>query len=125
MKRIVLSVVIIVIIIAFGVFSLIYTSAVTGAISDDLEQVRSGFLSGDLEAARAAAERVNERWENFCEIHFLTADNEHSLEITMTAKRIESLLEREDEEALTECEVMKELVRVYEREQMPGFMNIL
>lgn len=125
MKRIVLCIVIIAVIIAFGTFSLIYTSSVTGTISHELEQLRTDFQNGDYEAARACAERVNNRWESFCRIHFLTADNEHSLEITMTAKRIESLLDREDEEALTECGVMLELVKVYEREQMPSIMNIL
>ncbi len=125
MKRIVFCVVIIAVIIAFGTFSLIYTSSVTGTISHDLEQLQTDFQNGDYEAARACAERVNNRWEKFCKIHFLTADNEHSLEITMTAKRIESLLDREDEEALTECGVMMELIKVYEREQMPSIMNIL
>ena len=43
----------------------------------------------------------------------------------MTAKRIQSLLEKEDDEALVECEVMLELIEVYGREQMPGIMNIL
>lgn len=125
MKRIVISIVIIGLIIALGVFSLIYTSNLTREISDNLEQVRKEFLSGDIEAARAAAERANSHWKSFCDIHFLTSDSEHTLEITMTAKRIESLLEREDEEALTECEVMKELVRVYGDEQVPNIMNIL
>ncbi|MBD5082316.1 MAG: DUF4363 family protein [Ruminococcaceae bacterium] len=125
MKRIVLCIIIIAVIICFGTFSLIYTSSVTGSITRDLEQLQTDFRDGDFEAARACAERINNRWESFCRLHFLTADNEHSLEVTMTAKRIESLLEREDEEALTECGVMLELVKVYEREQMPSIMNIL
>ena len=125
MKRIVLCIIIIAVIICFGTFSLLYTSSVTGAITDDLKQLQTDFGNNDLEAARACAQRINDRWESFCRLHFLTADNEHSLEITMTAKRIESLLEREDEEVLTECGVMLGLVRVYEREQMPSIMNIL
>ncbi|MDE7280975.1 MAG: DUF4363 family protein, partial [Ruminiclostridium sp.] len=69
MKRIVFCIIIIAVIICFGTFSLIYTSSVTGTITRDLEQLQTDFRDGDLEAARACAQRINSRWENFCKIH--------------------------------------------------------
>ncbi|HBH94105.1 MAG TPA: hypothetical protein DDX91_00010 [Ruminococcaceae bacterium] len=125
MKRIVICCIITVLIFASGVFTLIYTSSVTGNIARELRQLREDFLSGDTEAAKAAAQRAGDKWESFREMHFLTVDNGHALEITMTVKRIQSLLEKEDEEALTECEVTIELIEMYGDEQLPDFMNIL
>ena len=125
MKRIVICCIIAGVIFASGISALIYTSSITEDIAQSLEQLREEFLKGDMEAARAAAQRAGDKWKDFREMHFLTVDNDHSLEITMTAKRIQSLLEKEDGEALVECEVMLELIEVYGREQMPGIMNIL
>lgn len=125
MKRIVICCIIAAVIFASGIFSLVYTSAVTEEIAQSVKQVRKEFLNSNMEAARAAAQRAGDKWGDFREMHFLTVDNDHALEITMTAKRIISLLEREDDEVLTECEVMIELIEVYGREQVPDFMNIL
>ena len=125
MKRIITCCIIAAVIFVSGIFSLIYTSSVTEDIAQSLEQLRENFLKDDMEAARAAAQRAGDKWKRFREKHSLTVDNDHALEITMTAKRIQSLLEKEDDEALVECEVMLELIEVYGREQMPGIMNIL
>lgn len=125
MKRIVICCIIAAVIIASGIFSLIYTSLVTEDIARNIKQLREDFLNNDMESARAAAQKAGDKWSGFREMHFLTVDNDHALEITMTVKRIMSLLEREDDEVLTECEVMIELIEVYGREQVPDFMNIL
>lgn len=125
MKRIVFCIVIAAVIIVLGISTLAYTSKVTDKIYQDLEQIQTEFTSGDTEAAKATAARMIKHWQSFREMHFLTLDNDHYLEITVTAKRLESLLEKEDEEALIECEVMKELVKVYGRKQVPDIMNLL
>ncbi len=125
MKRILVCCIIAVLIFALGIFSLIYTSKVTEEIAQSVELVREEFINNDTEAARAAAERAGEKWRGFRKLHFLTVDNDHALEITMAAKRIQSFLDREDDEVLTECEVMIELIRVYGREQVPNIMHIL
>lgn len=125
MKRIIICCIIAALIFALGIFSLVYTSKVTEEIAQSVEQVREEFINNDAEAARAAAERAYEKWRGFRELHFLTVDNDHALEITMAAKRIQNFLDREDDEVLTECEVMIELIRVYGKEQVPNIMHIL
>lgn len=125
MKRIIVCCIIAALIFALGIFSLVYTSKVTEEIAQSVEQVREEFINNDIEAAGAAAERASEKWRGFRELHFLTVDNGHALEITMAAKRIQSFLDREDDEVLTECEVMIELIRVYGKEQVPDIMHIL
>ncbi len=125
MKRIIVCCIIAALIFASGIFSLIYTSNVTEEIAQSVEQVRDEFINNDIEAAGAAAERASEKWMGFRKLHFLTVDNDHALEITMAAKRIQSFLDREDDEVLTECEVMIELIRAYGKEQTPDIMHIL
>lgn len=125
MKRIVFCGIIALVIFAAGISALAYTSSVADNIIKGIEQVEWDYASGDIESAKKAAEKVSREWEDFRSVHFLTIDNDHALEITMTLKRICSLLEREDEEALTECEVMLGLIELYVGEQRPNILNIL
>lgn len=103
---------------------MLYTSRVGDEIAESVREVKESFLAGDIEAARAAAEKASERWRKFRDFHILIADNGHALEITMSAERIERLLEAEDEEVTVECGVMEELITSYCREQEISLGNV-
>lgn len=117
MKRIVICCILTAVIFAGGITGLIYTSKTCEYLTENLHQVVSCYEQEDMEGAKAAAERVSDRWKSFRRLHILITDNDHSLEITMAAERIERLLELEDDEVKVECGVMERLVSDYYREQ--------
>lgn len=124
MKRIVICCILTAVIFAGGITGMLYTSRVGDEIAESVREVKESFLAGDIEAARAAAEKASERWRKFRDFHILIADNGHALEITMSAERIERLLEAEDEEVTVECGVMEELITSYCREQEISLGNV-
>lgn len=125
MKRIIVCVVLTVIIFLGGTGCLFYTADISDKIAADLDEASRLFLSGDSEGAAAAAARASSDWQKYKRLHILSVDNDHILEITMSITRIESLLEREDEETVTECAVARELIETYRDKNMPNIMNIL
>lgn len=125
MKRIIVCIALTAVIFVGGTVCLFYTSQISDRIAANLDEAERLFLSGDTEGAAAAAARASGDWQKFRSIHILSVDNDHVLEITMSITRIESLLEREDEETVTECAVAKKLIENYRSESMPSIMNIL
>lgn len=125
MKRIVICIVLSIIIFLGGIGSLYYTCRISDDILDSLEQAQRMYSEGNSEGAAQAVSQVRKSWNKFRDIHIFTVDNGHALEITMSMAKIESLLERDDEEIITECRVMGELVEVYRNEMMPSIMNVM
>ena len=124
MKRIVICCILTVLIFAGGIISLFYTSKVGDDIRESLRQVKECYLSGDKEGARTAAKEASEIWRGFRELHILILDNDHALEITMSAQRLERLIESESDEVTVECGLMDELVSAYCREQEISWGNV-
>lgn len=125
MKRIVICIVLSIIIFLGGIGSLYYTCRISDDILDSLEQAQRMYSEGNSEGTAQAVSQVRKSWNKFRDIHIFTVDNGHALEITMSMAKIESLLERDDEEIITECRVMGELVEVYRNEMMPSIMNVM
>lgn len=125
MKRIIVCIALTAVIFAGGTVCLFYTSHISDRIAANLDEAERLFISGDTEGAAAAAARASSDWQKFRSIHILSVDNDHVLEITMSITRIESLMEREDEETVTECAVAKKLIETYRSESMPSIMNVL
>lgn len=125
MKRIIACCIMAAVIFAGGAAALYYTDKAADEIIDNLRLIESCFLKDDKEGAEEAAEKMEEGWDNFRKLHILTVDNDHALEITMSAARISDMLRRDNEDVLTECKVMEELIRVYREEQEPSILNIL
>lgn len=125
MKRIVICIVLAVLIFAGGTAALFYTNKVAYDITGNLSAVQSCYLKGDTEGAEAAAGKMEESWRKFRSLHMLMVDNDHTLEITMSAAKITDMLKRGNDEVLTECAVMKELIETYRQEQTPNIMNVL
>ena len=125
MKRIIVCIILTAVIFAGGTACLFYTANTSDKIAADLDKVTQMILSGDTKGASTAAAKARKDWQDFKRLHILSVDNDHVLEITMSIARIESLLERQDEEAVTECAVAKELLRSYKNENMPNIRNIL
>lgn len=125
MKRIIVCIVLAAVIFAGGAVSLFYTNSVSDKLLENLDEAERLFESGDSEGAAAAVARASDDWHTFKELHILSMNNDYILEITMSITRLESLVEREDEETVTECAVAKELIMAYRNETMPGIMNIL
>ncbi len=125
MKRIVLCIILAVLIFAGGTAALLYTNKVAYDITDSLNAVQSCYLNDDMEGAEAAAGKMEESWRKFRSLHMLMIDNDHTLEITMSAAKISNMLKRDNDEVLTECAIMKELIETYRQEQIPNIMNVL
>lgn len=117
MKRIIVCCILASTILIGGILGLIYTEKTGDYITENLRQVTECYGKGDIEGAKAAAEKVSEKWSDFRCLHILITDNDHALEITMAAERIKRLLEQEDEEVMVECGIMERLVSDYCREQ--------
>ena len=124
MRRIVICSVLALVILAAGIWGVIYTTGFSGKLLADVETVADSFEQGDIEAAKQAYSQAKQSWESFRNFHILVTDQEHALEITMCIARIESLLRQEDEELLTECAQAAELIKVFRREQIPNPANI-
>lgn len=117
MKRIIICCILAAVILAVGITSLVYTVKTGDYIMENLRQVSECFEKEDMEGAKAAAKKVSDCWRGFRRLHILITDNDHALEITMAAERIERLLEQEDDEVMIECRVMEILVEDYCGEQ--------
>ncbi|MCM1055119.1 MAG: DUF4363 family protein [Bacteroides sp.] len=124
MKRIIVCCVLTALIFAGGITGVIYTARVGDSITACLKQARESYLSGDKERAVGAAAEASDIWSRFRELHILIMDNGHALEITMSAERIKRLMEADDDEAIVECGVMEELVKVYCKEQEIRWGNV-
>ena len=125
MKRIVVCIILAALLFAGGTAALLYTNKVAYDITDSLSTVQSCYLNDDMEGAEAAAGKMEESWSKFKKLHILMVDSDHTLEITMSAARITDMLKRDNDEVLTECTVMKELIETYRQEQTPNIMNVL
>lgn len=125
MKRIVICCVLALLIFVGGIVSVIYISNTADDIIQNIESLQSNFSKGNISLAQQDASKMSSGWKGFRKIHILTVDNDHALEISMSCTKIESLLKDEDDDLITECEVMKELIRIYKSEQIPTFMNVL
>ncbi|MCM1299049.1 MAG: DUF4363 family protein [Firmicutes bacterium] len=125
MKRIMTCCILAALIFAAGIAALFYTDKAADEIAESIRLIEDCCLKEDMEGARAAASKMAEEWESFRRLRLLTADSDHALEITMSAARITDMLQRENDEVLTECAVMAELIRVYKEEQLPNIMNVL
>ena len=125
MRRIVICTVLSLVILAGGVWGVIYTTGFSDSLLTVLETVTENFQQGDMEAAKQSLSHVKESWEGFRDFHILVSDQEHALEITMCIARMESLLEQEEDDLLTECAEAARLIEVFRHEQLPSLTNIL
>lgn len=125
MRRIAICSVLALVILAAGIWGVLYTEAFSSRLLTHIEAVEENFEQGNIEAAKQAYSHVKESWDSFRNFHILVSDQEHALEITMCIARMESLLEQEEDDLLTECRTAAELITVYSREQIPNLTNIL
>ena len=125
MRRIVICSILALAILAAGIWGVIYTTGFSDRLLSDVQSVADNFEQGNIEAARQAFSRAKESWDGFRDFHILVTDQEHALEITMCIARMESLLEQEEDDLLTECATAAELIEVYRQEQIPNITNIL
>ncbi len=125
MKRIAVCAVIAILIIAGGIASVLYTSDFSGKMSENITRIENKFEEGDIHGAKQAMYSTEKQWDGFRRFHILISDDDHALEITMSLAKMQSLLEQEDDELLTECETAKQLIERYGYEQLPYIMNIL
>lgn len=125
MKRIIICCIITAVIFVGGILALCHTNNTADNITEDLKLIETCWLKEDKEGAMEAARRMETCWKNFRKLHMLTVDNDHALEITMSAAKITDMLKRENDDLLTECAVMSELIRVYKDAQSPVIMNVL
>ena len=125
MRRIVVCIILALVILAGGIWGVICTTGLSDGLLTDVEAVAENFRQGDIEAAKQACSRVRESWDGFRDFHILVSDQEHALEITMCIARMESLLEQEEDDLLTECAEAAKLIEVFRHEQLPSITNIL
>lgn len=125
MRRIVICIVLSLTILGLGIWGVIYTTGFSDALLSDVGAVAENFEQGNIEAAKQAYSRVKKSWDGFSDFHVLVSDQGHALEITMCIARMDSLLEQEDDELLTECAQAAKLIEVYRHEQLPNITNIL
>ena len=125
MRRIVICSILALAILGLGIWGVIYTTGFSDRLLSDVEAVAKNFEQGETQAAKQAFSRVRDSWDGFRDFHVLVSDQEHALEITMCIARMESLLEQEDDELLTECAQAAKLIEVYRHEQLPNITNIL
>lgn len=125
MRRIVICIILSIVILAAGIWGVIYTTGFSDRLLTEVDTVAEKFQQGDTEAAKQAFFRVRDSWEGFRDFHILVSDQEHALEITMCIARMESLLEQEEDDLLTECAEAARLIEVFRNEQLPSLTNIL
>lgn len=125
MRRIVICVILSLTILAGGIWGVIYTTGYSDGLLAEVEAVAENFRQGDIEAAKQACSRVKESWDGFRDFHVLISDQEHALEITMCIAKMETLLEQEEDDLLTECATAAKLIEVFRHEQLPSITNIL
>lgn len=124
MKRLVICSILAVVIVAVGIWAVVYVNGVSLGARRQIELIASHYEADEHEAASAALERLERDWGSFADMHILVTDNEHMLEISSSLVKIRSLLETEDDELLNECRLADRLIEIYRKEQLPLFSNI-
>lgn len=125
MKRVILCLALTVAVFSMAVWSYLSICGISDEIIPDISSVSSYAQSNNYSASLIFAEKANARWKEFLSGHIFVTDKEHIMEITTALTRIESLARQENEEVVTECDVVKRLIEVYLEKQEPDILNIL
>lgn len=122
MKRTGVSVAILFSLVFFGLWGLLRTEHTIDSMEKKLAEIESAAQSGDEKELYSLCGSLSEEWADFRHLAVLMTDSEHALEITMSIARIGKA--REDE-LVSECGVLRELLKTYRTEQKPTLLNIL
>ena len=125
MKRIVICAFILLVLVALGIVSYIYTNNAMESTGDTIDRISTSFENGDFEKTRSLSTSLSENWRESYNNYLLIFDKEHIMELTMAIARIEALAEDENPDLLIECKSASELIRLYRSKEKLRIVNIL
>lgn len=125
MKRIVISIVILVCLAGLCVFSVAAVEYKRNSLTDKIHEVEKAFQSSDTDKCVTAAKELQDEWKKFMNCAVLVNDLGHALDITSSIAEIYSFAQAENEEIYAACDRAEVQIEVFRTMQLPTFWNIL
>lgn len=125
MKRIIISVVILLLLAVMCTWSVFAVKCKTDTLNDMIEQVEKAFESGDSEKCVKAASALEEEWQDFMSRAILVNDLGHAIEITSSIAEIYSFAQEQNEELYAACDRAEAQIAIFEKMQIPTLWKIL
>lgn len=125
MKRIVLSIIILVLLTALCCWSVFAVNSKTDSLTDKIHRVEKTFENNESEKCVKLAEELQEEWEDFMKRAVLINDLGHALNITTSIAEICSFAQSNNEELYAACDCAEAHIRIFKNLQLPTFWQIL
>ena len=125
MKRIVISIVILVLLAGLCCWSVIAVESKTSSLTDKIHAVEMAYENGDTEKCIRVAEQLQNEWEDFMNRAVLVNDLGHALDITSSIAEIYSFAQADNEEVYAACDRAEVQIELFKNMQLPTFWKIL
>lgn len=124
MKRIIICGLIMITLVIIGIISLFYTDSIAESTERKVGEISESFEDGDYDLTRKLTNELDKSWKDYYQGHIFMVDKDHAMEISMAISRIKSMSEQEDDDLLTECGAVQDLIRLYRRKHDVTLENI-
>lgn len=125
MKRIITSIVILILMSAASFCSVVAVDKFTDKMLEQINNVEDAFEKNDTETSSKEAEKLEKLWNQFREYAVLVNDLGHALEITSSIAEISSFAQEGNEELYAACDRAAAQIEMFKDMQTPTFWKIL
>lgn len=101
------------------------TDKVASDMLHQVELTELAFTKGDTELSVAAAEKLNDIWDNVLYYSILISDLGHALEITSSIAEVKSFATEANDELYAACDRAQAQIELFREMQMPTLWKIL
>ena len=125
MKRIVISIIILVLLAALCCWSVFTVNSKTDSFTDKIHEVEKAFENNESEKCVKIAKELRDEWADFMDRAVLVNDLGHALDITSSIAEIYSFAQADNEELYAACDRAEVQIEIFKNMQLPTFWKIL
>ncbi len=125
MKRIIVSIIILIVMSGMCCWSVFSVSAKTDSLLEKVHDVEKAFEDNDIDKCTEVAGELQDEWEEFMNRAILVNDLGHALDITSSIAEIYSFAQAENEELYAACDRAEVQIEIFKNMQLPTFWKIL
>lgn len=125
MKRIIMSIVILVLLAVMCGWSVTVVERKTESLTDKIHEIEEAFENDDSKKYIKAAEELQNEWEDFMNRAVLVNDLGHALDITSSIAEIYSFAQADNEELYAACDRAEVQIGIFKNMQLPTLWKIL
>lgn len=125
MKRIVMSIVILVLLAVMCGISVNVVERKTQSLTDKIHEIEEAFENDDSDKYIEVAKELQNEWEDFMDRAVLVNDLGHALDITSSIAEIYSFAQADNEELYAACDRAEVQIGIFKNMQLPTLWKIL